>query len=142
MTSSQREAIRSLRLQGLSYGLVSERTGICKDTIKSFCHRNGLAGIGAELADGIKKNDKNVLCKNCGKSLTQQNNIKKRVFCCDKCRVEWWHRHPERIKKKAIYYFICINCGKTFSAYGNSNRKYCCHECYIQDRFGAAEENE
>ena len=30
----------------------------------------------------------------------------------------------------------CPACGKTFSAYGKRNRKYCSHECYIIDRFG------
>ena len=25
--------------------------------------------------------------------------------------------------------------GSAFTAYGNSHRKYCCHECYIADRY-------
>ena len=25
-------------------------------------------------------------------------------------------------------------------AYGNSKRKYCCHECYIQDRFRTSQD--
>ena len=30
----------------------------------------------------------------------------------------------------------CRNCcGKPFRAYGNSQRKYCCHACYVQARF-------
>ncbi|RXM53885.1 RNA polymerase subunit sigma-70, partial [Clostridium tetani] len=32
-------------------------------------------------------------------------------------------------------------CGKEFSAYGNKNRKYCSHNCYIRDRFWRDEEN-
>ena len=31
----------------------------------------------------------------------------------------------------------CKNCGVMFTVYGNKHRKYCCHECYINDRFGA-----
>ena len=31
---------------------------------------------------------------------------------------------------------ICPVCKKTFTVYGNANRKYCSHECYIEDRFG------
>ena len=33
------------------------------------------------------------------------------------------------------------NCGLPFTAYGNSKRKYCSHECYIAARFkgGAAQ---
>jgi hypothetical protein len=34
-----------------------------------------------------------------------------------------------------LYHFTCIACGKRFSAYGKADRKYCSHECYINDRF-------
>lgn len=37
---------------------------------------------------------------------------------------------------KYIYNFSCKYCGKSFSVYGNAHRKYCCHDCYIKDRFG------
>jgi len=40
------------------------------------------------------------------------------------------------VKRKAIYEYTCPTCGSAFTAYGNSHRKYCCHECYIADRFG------
>lgn len=30
----------------------------------------------------------------------------------------------------------CAHCGKPFTAYGNKERKYCSHNCYISDRFG------
>ena len=49
---------------------------------------------------------------------------------------EWWTEHPERIRQKAVYEFICAKCGRAFTAYGNKKRKYCSHECYIADRFG------
>ena len=32
----------------------------------------------------------------------------------------------------------CPSCGSTFYAYGNRNRKYCSHECYVEARFGGA----
>lgn len=31
-------------------------------------------------------------------------------------------------------------CGKAFVAYGNKDRKYCSHDCYIRDRFYQAED--
>ena len=40
------------------------------------------------------------------------------------------------VKRKAIYEYTCPTCGSAFTAYGNRHRKYCCHECYIADRFG------
>jgi len=29
----------------------------------------------------------------------------------------------------------CARCGKEFTSYGNKNRKYCSHDCYIKARF-------
>ena len=55
---------------------------------------------------------------------------------CDACRNHWWKEHPYIIDRKAYYDFTCPNCGKEFRTYGNSKRKYCCHECYIPHRFG------
>ena len=42
----------------------------------------------------------------------------------------------DMVKRKAIYEYTCTTCGSAFTAYGNIHRKYCCHECYIADRFG------
>lgn len=142
MTSTQKEAIKLMRAEGLSYGIVSERTGIGYEAVKSFCRRNGLTGFGSEILKGNNRDEKYVFCKNCGKRLVQQKNLKRRVFCCDECRVKWWSTHPEMINKKAVYHFVCIHCGKPFSAYGNSGRKYCSHECYIEERFGRNEDTQ
>ena len=38
--------------------------------------------------------------------------------------------------RKAVYHFVCACCGEPFTAYGNENRKYCSHSCYIAGRFG------
>ena len=37
---------------------------------------------------------------------------------------------------KAVYAYICPVCKKEFSVYGNANRKYCSHQCYVAGRFG------
>ncbi|MCI9560414.1 MAG: hypothetical protein HFG52_14545 [Lachnospiraceae bacterium] len=58
------------------------------------------------------------------------------------CRVKWWHEHPEKIKQRAVYSFTCAGCGKPFTAYGNSRRKYCSHECYIRNRFKGGDAGE
>lgn len=31
---------------------------------------------------------------------------------------------------------LCKNCGKEFASAKTAHRKYCCHKCYIADRFG------
>ena len=35
----------------------------------------------------------------------------------------------------AYYNQVCAYCGRFFSSYGKKGRKYCCHDCYIMDRF-------
>jgi hypothetical protein len=44
------------------------------------------------------------------------------------------HKNQHTIKK-AYYFQFCQFCGAEFAAYGNCNRKYCSHECYINARF-------
>ncbi len=44
MTDEQKTKIISLRREGLGYTAVAKRIGISKDTVKSFCRRNGLTG--------------------------------------------------------------------------------------------------
>ncbi len=75
-------------------------------------------------------------CKNCDKEIFQEPHMKKKKFCCDKCRNLWWNSHLDQVNRKAIYHFTCPQCSTEFEVYGNSRRKYCCHECYIKARFG------
>lgn len=130
MTDEQKKKITALRQEGMGYMAIARQMDISKDTVKSFCRRNGLAG---ERAPAAKKQIPK--CKECGKPLRQAEGMKPRVFCCDGCRVKWWHEHPEQIRQRAVYSFTCACCGKPFTAYGNSRRKYCSHECYIRNRF-------
>lgn len=130
MTSEQKEKITRFRRQGLGYADIGRELGISKDTVKSFCRRNGLMVSGSKLADDKDR------CRECGEPIIQQEKKKRRIFCCKSCREKWWTEHADRIDRKAIYSFICKGCGKLFTAYGNKSRKYCSHRCYIQDRFG------
>ena len=116
MTDEQRSVIVEYRKEGLGYKKISRLTGICESTIKTFCHRNGC----------------------CGKPIIQYPGRKEKKFCSDSCRNRWWNSHLHLVKRKAMYDFVCPTCGKSFSAYGNRNRKYCSHECYIEARFGGA----
>ena len=112
MTDEQRKQITELRQKGIGY----------------------LAGemVKTKKAD---KQLKDSFCRECGKELHQTEGVKKKIFCCRKCREKWWHEHPGQIRQKAVYSFICAGCEKEFTAYGNSHRKYCSHECYITSRF-------
>jgi endogenous inhibitor of DNA gyrase (YacG/DUF329 family) len=72
--------------------------------------------------------------------VAQNSGRKEKKFCSDKCRMTWWNRHLDKVKRKAVYEYICPHCGKPFTVYGNSHRKYCSHECYVADRFGGGQD--
>lgn len=133
MNDAQREQIRQLRGEGHSYKKISRVLGISENTIKTFCRRNRLGGV-VQQSVAIKKDGYFCLC--CGVPVIQMEGRKEKKFCSDRCRNKWWNSHLDRVNRKANYEFICPCCKKSFTAYGNKNRKYCSHTCYIKDRFG------
>ncbi len=133
MTEEQKLQIIRFRNEGYGYTAVADKLGISKDTVKSFCRRNGQNGKAVRTQ--IKNTVMGMGCRECGKELPQEEGKKTRVFCSEECRITWWHKHPEKIKQRAVYSFTCACCKQPFTAYGNSKRKYCSHECYIKNRF-------
>lgn len=75
--------------------------------------------------------DSGAVCEQCGKPIEQNPGRKRKRFCCDACRNKWWNAHLELVKRKAVYTYTCPACGKKFTVYGNSHRKFCSHACYI-----------
>lgn len=134
MDGFQKEQIRNLRREGMSYAEIAKQVDVSRDAVISFCRRNGLQEIKKPMP--VVNTDAADVCRECGKPLIQVNGMKRCVFCSKECRVKWWKEHPERPNQKAVYQYTCPHCGKPFSAYGNSKRKYCSHACYISDRFG------
>ncbi len=137
MTLFQKEQVRRMRCEGKSYSIIAGFLGISENTIKSFSQRNNLGGMNATLkAEQVdtEKEDLN-FCKNCGKYIEQQPGKKPRKFCSDECRIAWWNTHIDLVSQKSIYHLECLGCKKPFDSYGNKNRKYCTHACYIKDRF-------
>ena len=131
MTDNQKSAVTDYRRNGLGYKKISQLTGVSENTIKTHCKRNGLGGIASPaIADGRDK------CKCCGATIIQMPGRKPRKFCNDRCRAGFWNAHLDLVNRKAYYEYTCPACGKAFTAYGNARRKYCCHECYIDARFG------
>ena len=126
MTEVEKNRIIELRAAGRGYHSISDQLAISINTVRSFCRRNNLKA-------GVKQQKK---CENCGKPITENFKYKPRRFCCDTCRNKWWNSHLDLVEHKAVYKFTCPTCGKLFQVYGNKKRKYCCHECYIKDRFG------
>lgn len=132
MDKFQKEQIGVLRRSGQSYTEISKQVHTSRDAVISYCRRNGLQNIEGNTETGYETNR----CRECGNALHQIDGMKRRIFCSKECRVKWWNKHPEKVNRKAVYQYACPTCGKQFSAYGNSKRKYCSHACYIADRFG------
>lgn len=122
-----KQRVLELRHRGVSYGQIADEVDLSRNTVKSMCRR---AGITAQTDGDL---DPRTCCELCQQPLPQL--ITGRRFCSDRCRMAWWHAHPERLNRQAIYTFTCAACGESFDAYGNKHRKYCSHPCYIRHRF-------
>jgi len=133
MNGLQKQRIAALRYQGAGYAKIAEALGISENTVKSYCQRNNLGG---NLMATVQPDGGQTFCHQCGTELTQVPGRKPRKFCTPACRVAWWKAHPDHLKQKAIYRFTCPACGAAFESYGNANRKYCSHACYVTARFG------
>lgn len=128
MTNEEKIYVGKLRDKGYSYSKIAIELGLSVNTIKAYCKRHGLGGVAAPLPE-IKPDEKPFLC--CGKSVRQNVGRKEKRFCSAYCRNKWWNAHLNQVNRKANYEFECAYCKKPFTSYGNINRKYCCHRCYI-----------
>ena len=133
MNDTQKLQIQKLRVEGLGYGKIAEKLDISINTIKTYCKRHGFGGVAVEQT--AVKGDEH-FCLSCGVPVVQIAGRKEKRFCSDKCRNKWWNSNLDKVNRKANYEYICLCCKKPFTVYGNKNRKYCSHECYIEDRFG------
>lgn len=122
-----------MRNDGLGYTTIALRMGLTKDCVRAYCRTHGLTGRRSptHVVQDVSKD----YCKTCGKHLEHTAGKRKKQFCSDGCRMDWWNAHADQVKRKAYYSFTCAYCGKQFTVYGNVKRKYCSHECYIKDRF-------
>ncbi len=136
VTPVQKVHVKRLRGENRSYVLIARELGLSISAVKGYCQRNGLSGKRATIWKASEK-EETLVCLGCGTTLIQRQGVKQRKFCSSDCRQAWWNAHPEKVNRKAVYQFTCDFCGKQFTAYGNRNRKYCSHDCYIRDRYKA-----
>ena len=142
ITALQEEQIRKLRSQGIGYRQIASQLNMSRDTVRYYCKANNLQGYKEAVQLNIQRiEEDNNICSYCGKELIQTKTGRKKHFCNDVCRRKWWNQNRDKIRvsPSAIYSFTCKCCGKEFTAYGNTHRQYCSHECYISDRFWGGE---
>ncbi len=143
MTNGEKMQIKELRQKGVGYTRISKILGISVNTVRSYCRRNGLMEEDIKIDRSPTSIDPKLhYCKYCGVPVEQNPGRKEKLFCSDKCRMKWWNSHPEKVDRKAMYEFTCQYCGKSFTAYGNSKRKYCCTSCFQVDRKGGGSDGE
>ena len=130
MTEQNKAGISRLRLAGHSYTQIAEIMHLSRNTVKSVCQRYGFQ---PEVTLEIEK--ESGVCQNCGMRIIQPQGRKHRSFCSDACRRAWWKAHRDSGKKKTATQVRCVFCGRMFEDYARNHRKYCCHACYVQDRF-------
>lgn len=130
MTAEEREQVKVLRGIGASYAQIASELEVSVNTVKAYCQRHGLGGVGKEK-EREDKSDKNK-CKRCGSTLIQRKGCKPRKFCSDVCRKAWWHIH--RSELGTAQPIVCMSCQTVFLRPGPA--KYCSSTCYFNHRFG------
>lgn len=80
-------------------------------------------------------------CPQCGKELPP-SRYRPRRFCSDACRAAYWASHGEQIHRQSTVSAVCPVCHKTFQDYAKHRRKYCCHACYIAERYYGGQRND
>lgn len=136
MNDRQKDQITRMRANGAGYRTIAGKLGISANTVKSYCRRNGLGGVAQPKRKAVVYSGEVSYCQNCGAEIRQLAKRKKKRFCCDKCRNQWWNAHLDLVDRRAVHTQVCPVCGKEFEVYGSAPRKYCSHACYIKDRFG------
>lgn len=138
VTVLQEEQIRQLRSQGIGYRNIANQLNLTRDAVRNYCKAHNLNGYREAVQANMQRMaEDDSVCTYCGTKLNQPYTGRKKRFCNDVCRRKWWNQNRDKIKEnpEAIYGFTCKCCGKEFTAYGNKNRRYCSHACYISDRF-------
>ncbi len=145
MTELQKKIILNMRKNGEGYKTIATAVGLSRDAVRTFCKTRNMTGFGSVAALNVDERIQNgELCPNCCEPIKQPSKGRHKKFCSEECRRDWWKKHPEKTERKetAQYKLKCTYCGKDFVSYGNKNRKYCSHYCYIHDRFYEREDNQ
>lgn len=122
MTKQQKTILDTMHSQGIPASSIVARLGISVNTVRSHLRRHPPVDC------------KTGNCRQCGRSITQPTGRKVKNFCSDRCRNAWWNSHQGLVNRKAYYKLICQFCGKEFTSYGNSKRKYCSRLCFTNSR--------
>lgn len=111
-----------MKNQGLSYREIAKKLSTPLGTIKTIVSR----ASNTKKVISIRK--ENPCCKNCGKKLLLSQGKRKRCFCSDKCRTEYWLKNQKKRN--------CKCCGVLFVPKSKKSQCFCSWKCYIKFRKG------
>lgn len=121
MDDLQIKQIDRLRQDGKGYRTIAAELGLPINSVKSWCRRHPLEAGNTDV------------CLHCGVEIISKPHKRKRKFCSDKCRLEWWSAHPDKRTARTVYPHICKFCGSEFKN-GRINAEYCSRECFAKAR--------
>ncbi|NBK21122.1 MAG: RNA polymerase subunit sigma-70, partial [Spirochaetia bacterium] len=103
MTDQQSKQITNMRESGLGYTTIASQIGLSKDCVKSYCRTHGLTG--RRSSSHVDKEVGSNTCRTCGRYLQHTPGKRKKQYCSDACRMDWWNGHQDKVKRKAYYSF-------------------------------------
>lgn len=131
MTKEQKQKITELAAFGKGYKFIADYLGVSLDTVKSYMRRNSIKVAAVQIQ---QKTYEGVLCRNCGAVLVHKPGFKKKSFCSDKCRRNWWNAHEFEMNKHSETLHTCEHCKKTFMSYSSRKNRFCSRDCFYKYR--------
>lgn len=142
ITKQEKQYIVEQRAIGRTFGQIGQALGKTEGAVRNTFYRimsgysEDVKSDGSCVAD-LDQNTKSMTeCKYCGKPLVKVPKGGKRQFCSPQCRDAWWNEK----KRKTPYILRCENCGRRYTVYGNSHRKFCSRKCALESRKNAKQE--
>ena len=122
MKTEMKTGIRQLRCEGYGYKRIAKTLDLTLSVVRYAVNKMS----DEDLLEGH--------CEQCGTKIKSIRVKKRKRFCFDQCRWDWWNKHQKEVDKKVFYTHVCKWCNQEFTSYGNNRRVYCSHDCYINDK--------
>ena len=129
MKPEMKNQLKQMRKEGYGYKRIAKELKLTLSVVRYACIKMGEE----DLLEGH--------CEKCGLKIKSIKGKKRKRFCSNRCRWDWWNKHQKEVDKKAFYTHVCKWCNKEFTTYGNKNRVYCSHDCYIKFKLNKGEVN-
>lgn len=79
------QKVLELRNEGYGYKKIASELNVTRDQVRNICKK--------KLKQPLES-----VCKNCGVKITSLKGKKKKIYCSDKCRYQWWNIQRKFIK--------------------------------------------